>query len=252
MFLTDLAAEKGLAATPTSSLSTFDIINLFSAALSTVLAVVALWLSLYFYRRSVEQARLSETSANQIAASVDRLEKLFSSLYADTFSMMRETVTDMRQHIWSRGDLRLVDSNSILAQADVAATSKMEEARRDLMSQISLISKQSGVAEDEVDNILTELTPAIDKALGESSEAGAERTAKMAFVLSTLRSYLSSSKRAHHGYRFPDLVREMRRFGFTAEDIEQSLLQANTEGWVTWPGKEGVVTNETVVHFRED
>jgi hypothetical protein len=225
---------------------------LFSAALSTVLAIVALWLSLYFYRRSVEQARLSETSANQIAASVDRLEKLFSSLYADTFSMMRETVTDMRQHIWSRGDLRLVDSNSILAQADQAATSKMEEARRDLMSQISLISKLSGVAEDEVDNILTELTPAIDKALGESSEAGAERTAKMSFVLSTLRSYLSSPKRAHRGHKFLDLVREMRRFGFTAEDIEQSLLQANTEGWVTWSGKEGVVTHDTVVYFRED
>src|SRR5689334_17460432 len=95
----------------TSSLTTFDVINLFSAALSIVLAAVALSLSLYFYRRSVEQARMAETSANQIAASVDRLEKLFNSLYADTFSMTRDIVTDMRAHIWSQGEAESMDTN---------------------------------------------------------------------------------------------------------------------------------------------
>lgn len=233
-----------------SSVSTFDVINLFSAAFSIVLAAVALFLSLYFYRRSVEQARLAETSASQIAASVDRLEKLFSSLYADTFSMMRDTVSDMRAHIWSRGETDSVDTNSVLAQAELAATSRIEEARRDLMSQISLSAQQSGVAENTLGDILTELTPAIDKALGESSEAGAERTAKMAFVLSTLKSYLSSPKLIHQRQAFADIVQEMQKFGFASEDIEQTLLQARDEGWVSWAGQSKSLAANTLVSFR--
>ena len=241
----------GSGSASTSSLTTFDVINLFSAAFSIVLAAVALFLSLYFYRRSVEQASLAETSANQIAASVDRLEKLFNSLYADTFSMMRDTVTDMRAHIWPRGEAESMDTNSVLAQADAAATARIEEARRDLMNQISFSSKQRGVGEEEVSNILTELTPAIDKALGESSEAGAERTAKMAFVASTLKSYLSSRKRLHQRQSFTDIVQEMQKFGFTAEDIEQTLLQARAEGWVSWPGQANSLAANTLVHFTE-
>ena len=44
-----------------SAMPVTDALNLFSAAMSTVLAIVALWLSVVFYRISSEQAARSTT-----------------------------------------------------------------------------------------------------------------------------------------------------------------------------------------------
>lgn len=227
-----------------------NVINLFSAATSIVLAAVALWLSIYFFRQSSTQAHQAETSASQIAASVDRLEKIFNTLYSDTFSMMRETVTDMRAHIWARVDNEGFSPGGVLAQADNVAAAKIEATRQQLISRISSISKHLGLPEEQVGGMLQELVPAIGKALDESSDAGAERIAKANFVLSTLRSYLASSERASLSQRYADVVLAMQKFGFTTEDTRQSLLRGRAEGWVTWSGPADTLDHEGVVRLQ--
>src|SRR3954469_18836840 len=87
--------------TAATTLTTLDVVNLFSSAVSTVLAVVALVLSIFFFVQAKKDAERSAGAASEISSSVERLEKLFDSLYSDTLSMMRETVTDMRKHIWT-------------------------------------------------------------------------------------------------------------------------------------------------------
>jgi hypothetical protein len=83
-----------------SGASLLDTISLVASIASLVLAVLAIWLSIVFYKMSIAAASTTTEAAKGISASVERLEKLFDKLYADTFSIMRDTVSDMRKHIW--------------------------------------------------------------------------------------------------------------------------------------------------------
>lgn len=84
------------------TLSGFDTFSIFASITSIVLGIVAIWLSVIFYKMSDKSARESEKSAHSIEASVSKLEVLFDKLYSGTFDMMKDTVTDMRKHVYSK------------------------------------------------------------------------------------------------------------------------------------------------------
>lgn len=82
--------------------TTFEVISFIASIASLILAVGAIWLSIVFFRMSNDAAKDTTAAAKEIQSSVERLENLFDKLYTDTFSMMKETVTDMRHHIWKK------------------------------------------------------------------------------------------------------------------------------------------------------
>lgn len=217
-------------------MTTFDLINFFSAAISTVLALVALWLSLYFFRQSSQQAQQARKSAEEIAATVSKLEKLFDTLYSDTFSMMRETVTDMRAHIWRRAADAESDPEEILARAEATANARIEEARLELLRRITAMAADAGVRETEIGGMLREIQPAVTKALEESSGAGAERTAKAAFIFAILRAHLATQEHRILGQQFSKLVASMRQYGFQSNDVANAAIRARGDGWLSWDG----------------
>ncbi|RAK39730.1 hypothetical protein B0I29_104268 [Actinoplanes lutulentus] len=134
--------------------------NLISAVISTVLAVVALYLSIVFYRMSTSEAQRSQKSADDIAASVQRLEALFSSLYSDTFSMMRETVTDMRAHAWP------TEKSSNRAKEEERRDSEvLMSAQKDIVDSVSEISKRLGLAEGSLDALKAQVDPVVHEAI---------------------------------------------------------------------------------------
>jgi len=108
-----------------------DIIGLISGAVSTVLAVVALWLSVVFFRMSSAEAQRSQRSAEEVSGSVQRLEVIFNAMYTDTFSMMKETVTDMRAHVW-RAPIPIDD-----AEAWVSEKEASERLQADLVNAVA-------------------------------------------------------------------------------------------------------------------
>lgn len=81
--------------------SLFDAISFIASIASLILSLGAIWLSVVFFRMSDSASKATTEAAKGIAASVERLEKLFDKLYSDTFSMMKDTVSDMRKHIWN-------------------------------------------------------------------------------------------------------------------------------------------------------
>ncbi|NFG24864.1 hypothetical protein FDF11_13285 [Clostridium botulinum] len=83
------------------TLSGVDTFSIFASITSIILGIVAIWLSFLFYKMSDKSARESEKSAHSIEASVKKLEILFDKLYSGTFDMMKDTVTDMRKHVYS-------------------------------------------------------------------------------------------------------------------------------------------------------
>jgi hypothetical protein len=75
-------------------------ISLVASVVSVIIAGFAIWLSVTFYKMSSRSSENIKKSADQIDSTVTRLESLFDKLYSDTFSMMKDTVSDMRKHIW--------------------------------------------------------------------------------------------------------------------------------------------------------
>lgn len=112
-----------------AAMSGIELISLVASIASLILAVGAIWLSIVFFRMSTQASQATTEAAKGIDASVQRLEKLFDKLYSDTFSMMKDTVTDMRKHIWSKPSSdRSEISESVKKEIDRQIQTVLQEA----------------------------------------------------------------------------------------------------------------------------
>ena len=103
-----------------------ELISLISSVASLVLAVLAITLSIVFFRMSTVLSQSANDAAKGIEASVARLEQLFDKLYSDTFSMMRETVSDMRKHMWPE---EVADMSKLGEEAERLAEKKVAKLK---------------------------------------------------------------------------------------------------------------------------
>ena len=143
-------------------MSSIDVISLLASIASLVLAVVAIWLSIVFYRMSTAASGATTEAAKGIAASVDRLEKLFDKLYADTFSMMRDTVTDMRKHIWPAED---PEAASAAEEMERKADAKVDDLKRSMETQLSEMFQRQQMAGDQVTALRQEMRHLLERAI---------------------------------------------------------------------------------------
>lgn len=142
-----------------------------SAAVSVILGAYAIWLSVVFYRMSTESSNKIQESAKDLSASVAKLEKLFDHLYSDTFSMMRDTYSDMRKHVWPE----VIDQAPEIAnQIEARADDKIDAIREEIKAQIEIIAEQVGGAEAKTDLLREELSPLFEQVIERSRSAEAE------------------------------------------------------------------------------
>ncbi|WP_150109446.1 hypothetical protein [Syntrophobacter fumaroxidans] len=73
-----------------------DIISLVAALASLILAVLAIWLSIVFYRSSTQLRNETREAARDVARNADRLESLLNRVYLDSVSVMKETIVGLR------------------------------------------------------------------------------------------------------------------------------------------------------------
>lgn len=81
------------------SLGLLDVISLFSGIFSLAMGGLAIWLSITFYKMSDKSSKEIQTSSNNIDNSVGKLEKMFDTMYSDTFGMVKDTVNHMREQV---------------------------------------------------------------------------------------------------------------------------------------------------------
>jgi uncharacterized membrane-anchored protein YhcB (DUF1043 family) len=77
-----------------------EVTSIIASVVSVILGIFAIWLSITFYKMSDRISNEIKIASKDISSTVSRLEKLFESLYSDTFSIMKETYSDMRKHVW--------------------------------------------------------------------------------------------------------------------------------------------------------
>ena len=132
---------------------------------SLVLAILAIWLSIVFYKMATASSERTTDAARGIAANVDRLEKLFDRLYADTFGIMKDTVSDMRRHIWPEqhqaGDVRV--------EAERLADQRISEIRRELVDEVkTLVERQAGSDKRLLNNLTQDFSAVVERAIQQS------------------------------------------------------------------------------------
>jgi hypothetical protein len=154
-----------------SPLSWLELISIVASFVSVIIGIFAIWLSVVFYRFSNESSTHAKDSADKISSSVTRLESLFDKLYSDTFTIMRDTVTDMRKHAW--GDT----SNGPASQPvevqhliDEKVTNIQEQVQREIAN---IISRQSST-DAKVLELGGQLQDVVARAITESSQVDIE------------------------------------------------------------------------------
>lgn len=79
------------------------VLSIVSMVVSVVLGVVAIWLSIQFYTWSSRAEKEARKASTEISFAVERLEKLFNTVHSETFTLMKDMVTDMRTSIFPPG-----------------------------------------------------------------------------------------------------------------------------------------------------
>lgn len=209
-----------------------DTISLAASIASLVLSVLAIWLAIVFYRMTRGMAERSDGDARAIAASVMKLEKLFDRLYGDAFSMVKDTVLDMRRHIWPAVE----DGSSARTETQEQADVKAKALKEDFYAQIRSVLQQPSSNEAK----LIELGPAVDKVITESREVDAEARA------ARLGEWLARQILDYGPVRAWNIVaRAQQELGSTGAQTLAQLIAMRANGQVAWEG--GALTADTVV-----
>ncbi len=158
-------------------MSGVELVGFVASIASLILAVGAIWLSIVFFKMSNEASNATTEAAKGIDASVKRLENLFDKLYSDTFSMMKDTVSDMRKHIWNADEgpsQNEEERNRILEEADRKAEEKVIEIKSSLDKQLNEILKKQKIADGKVSEFGRELENLLENAIQTSRTVESE------------------------------------------------------------------------------
>jgi hypothetical protein len=185
----------------TISTDVFPIIAFIATIASLVLAVVAIWLSLVFFKLSSKLSESTKEAAKGIGSSVERLEKLFDKLYADTFSMMRDTVSDMRKHIWPT-------ETTGEAEVSVEIEKKTEERivafRSEMGKELSGLLSRQEMADGKLEAVKREMKGLIEKAISGSIEV--DREVREESIRRLIMRYIRMSTRQNKDVTAGDIV----------------------------------------------
>lgn len=175
--------------------SPFDLISFVASIASLILAIGAIWLSVVFYRMSNEASKATTEAAKGIAASVERLEKLFDKLYSDTFSMMRDTVSDMRKHIWPTD---APEQESAIEEAEKKADEKISELKKTVEQQVAQLLQRQRLADDKMSSLSSEMRNILERAIVSSRQVDMEAREETVreHILRALRVFRRSRPKA--------------------------------------------------------
>lgn len=220
-----------------ASLTGIELVAFIASIASLILAVGAIWLSIVFFRMSNEASKATTEAAKGIDASVQRLEKLFDKLYSDTFSMMKETVSDMRKHIWNVEDESVSseeERNKILEEADRKADEKVSEIKSALDKQLNEILARQEVADGKVSGIGKELESLLENAIQTSRMVESE--AREETIKNHILSEIRKARRRGKVAIADELVEQLGDF-LPSHKVIREIQQMKDEGILHFEGE---------------
>lgn len=200
-------------------------LSIVASVVSVLIGIFAIWLSVTFYKMSNKSAEDIKQSSNTIDKTVNRLEAIFEKLYSDTFTMVKDTVTDMRQHIWSV-PLKEGDNKSKVEEVIQEKTSRL---LGDFSEKISdLLSKQVGT-ELRIEELHGKVSEILDNFITESRKVEKEVKQKI-----TSESILAAIKDLSRKGITPTLVSIAKELNEEMKEVVHYLFRLSNQGKITW------------------
>lgn len=210
---------------PETTSTVLTLIGFISSIASLILAIVAIWLSIVFFKMSSTLSGTTMEAAKGIVASVERLEKLFDKLYADTFSMMKDTVSDMRKHIWPDNK---ASGDELTQTVEKKADEKVGKLKQEIDKDLNRLLQGQKTTEANIGSIRKEMRDIIDKAIKASRNAEVE--AREETMRDQLLQVLRDLKRKKPDLRAIELVEAMG--GCSPMRLLEELKKLEAEGLV--------------------
>lgn len=138
-----------------------EILSIVASVVSVIIGGFAIWLAVTFYKLSIKVSEDTREASKSISASVARLEGLFDRLYNDTFSMMKDTYSDMRRHMWPPKD----DTAEIAAQIEATANAKIDSLREEITHELGRFIAKIGIADQKIKGVQEQVSRLIDRAI---------------------------------------------------------------------------------------
>lgn len=218
------------------------LIGLVASIASLVLAVVAISLSIVFYRLSRDESEASSQNAQEISSGISRLEKIFDGLYSDTFAMMKDTVTDMREHIWRK------DTGSVVSDLVDRDTGRISEP---VMRKLEEFSVELGIADEKIEELREKMIPVVE----ESAENANTSTPELEeVVLRTLeravrRGQIMTLRRLHDALGATGSHEERRTFHPTTIQVADAVFKLREQGKLTWEGSRNMLPGNAALEL---
>ncbi|RJG18635.1 hypothetical protein D4A39_09240 [Alcanivorax profundi] len=146
-----------------------EITGLVASIVSLIIGGFAIWLSVTFYRMSNKSSQELEKASSNINSTVDRLEVLFDKLYSDTFNMMKDTVTDMRNHVWKTSTFKEGTEKTEIEES-------FDELKKELNEKIESLIASQGSASNRLDGFAKQVESLISETIDKSAKERAEKS----------------------------------------------------------------------------
>ena len=207
-----------------------ETISLVGSIVSVILAGFAIWLSVTFYRLSTGIAESTRQAARGIEAAVTRLETLFDRLYADTFGLMKETVSNMRKHIWPE---TTTDTDKLVEER---ADEKVTQLKAEFGNELSSILSKMGKTDRKLETVHSRLESLVDKVINQSRRA--EKEAREETLRSTVIAALrnAAARKGTRKVRMDDFVHMLPHAIIVRSALEE-VFRLRDEGLVALPKK---------------
>jgi transcription-repair coupling factor (superfamily II helicase) len=218
-----------------------EILSIVSSIVSLFISGFAIWLSITFYRMSSASADDIKQSSNSIDATVKRLESIFDKLYSDTFTMVKETVTDMRQHIW-----KAPPPSSEIEKAD---EDRVRQLKQQFTLEIDKVIRRQNVADTKVAKLQNELSKAFDHVVDKSISVAreAKETPKREQILNAIKALQTKNSPT----TLPSIAAEL---GIDESRLVSIVFNLGYEKILSWPNlqrkslsaEENIIINQNV------
>lgn len=202
---------------------------LIASCVSIGIAVFAVWLAITFYKMATKVSEGIKDAAKDISSGVNRLEKIFDRLYADTFGMVRDTFTDMRKHVWTG---EKVTDVKVSEEAEKKAEEKIKKLKKATQQQLQETLARQKITNKKYEALSKDVSGLMDKIIASSRKVDSE--AKEETLRSTLLDYIQHLP-MNKSIRADKIVDEIeRKYNFDVFDIVRELENFRNEGIITF------------------
>jgi len=205
-------------------MTNIEISSIIASCTSVILAIVAIALSIFFFRMSSLLSESTKEASKSISAGVERLEKIFDKLYADTFSMMKETYSDMRKHIWPEES---TDTDKIKEEAEIKAEKKVSLLKSEIDKELLKMFQKQKLTEEKLSDVTGEMRHLIDKAISGSRRLEIE--AHEETIRGQIKRLIKRMDREHINTTANEIVIKLRRL-FPENKVVEEIKEMAQEG----------------------